>query len=191
MTRKNLSLLLTLICSLLLLAACSRTETKPADAPAASSKESPAGLSDPSSITSSESAAAPADVVQASAPEVELKAGGSAEAAVRVKIAEGYHINGNPASKFQIATALEVEAGEGINAGKPVYPPAVTKEFEFAKEPLQVYEKEAVIRLPLRADATAAKTSRLLRGKLKVQPCNDKVCFPPRTLDVSLPVNVK
>lgn len=134
---------------------------------------------------------APADVVQASALEVELKAGGTAEAVVRVKIAEGYHINGNPASKFQIATALEVGAGDGLNAGKPVYPPSMTKEFEFSKEPLQVYEGEAVIKLPLRAEASAAKTSRVLRGKLKVQPCNNKVCFPPRTLDVSLPVTVK
>ena len=171
-----------------MLAACSQTENKPADSPAATSTASPAQSV---AATPDSSAGAPADVVQASASEVELKAGGAAEATVRIKIADGYHINGNPASKFQIATALDVQTGEGLTAGQVIYPPSIKKTFEFSKEPIVVYVGEALVRQPLRAEAGAAKGSRTLHARLKVQPCDDKVCFPPRTLEVSIPVNVK
>jgi DsbC/DsbD-like thiol-disulfide interchange protein len=172
-----------------MLAACSQTANKPSDAPVSQTTATPVASSAATPETAA--AAAPADVVQASASEVELKAGGAAEATVRVRVADGYHINGNPASKFQIATALDVETGEGITAGQVVYPPSIKKTFEFSKEPIVVYVGEALIKQPLRAEAGAAKGSRTLRAKLKVQPCDDKVCFPPRTLEVSIPVNVK
>ena len=177
MRRTTLSLLCCVTLSLLL-AACSQSGNKPADAPAATSTATPAAVPAQTTAASSEAAAPPAEVVQASASGVELKAGGATVATVRVRVADGYHINGNPASKFQIATTLDVETGEGITVGQVVYPPSIKKTFEFSKEPIVVY-------------VGAAKGSRTLRGKLKVQPCDDKVCFPPRTLEVSLPVNVK
>lgn len=189
MTRTTLSLFGSVIISLML-AGCSRTENQPANAPAASSTATPAAST--ATTPAAETApAAPEDVVRASAPEVEIKAGGTVEAHVNVKIADGYHINGNPASKFQIATTLEVESGDDLTAAQPVYPPSVKKTFEFSKEPIVIYEGEAVIKQPLRAGPGAAKGSHTLRAKLRVQPCDNKVCFPPRTLDVSLPVNVK
>lgn len=189
MTRTTLSLFCSIVISLMLVG-CSQTANKPADAPAATPTQPPAA-STAATPAAETVPSAPAEVVQASAPEVEIKAGGTAEAHVNVKIADGYHINGNPASKFQIATTLEVEAADEITAAQPVYPPAVKKTFEFSKEAIVIYEGEAVIKQPLRAGAGAAKGSHTLRAKLRVQPCDNKVCFPPRTLDLSLPVNVK
>jgi len=188
MTRTTFSLFCLLIS--LALAGCSQTENKPAEAPAASTTATPAASS--AATPAGEAGPnAPEDVVQVSAPPVDITVGGAAEATVRLKIANGYHINGNPASKFQIATALEVASAEDITAAQPVYPPSVKKTFEFSKEPIVIYEGEAVIKQPLRAGATASKGSHSLRAKLRIQPCDNKVCFPPRTLDVSLPVNVK
>lgn len=134
----------------------------------------------------------PADVVQASASQVDMTTSGSAEATVNVKIANGYHINGNPAShKFLIATTLDVESSPGMTVGTPSYPKAISKKFSFANEPIMVYESEVDIKQPLRADAGSAKGTRNLRAKLRVQPCDDTVCYPPRTLEVSIPVSVK
>lgn len=164
---------------------CSQTENKTTTAPVASSTPAPA------SSAPAPEAGPPADVVQASAQEIALAAGGGAEAVVKIKIADGYHINGNPASKFQIATSLSVEQGEGVTAGKTVYPPSVSKKFSFSEEPITVYEGEAIIKQPLRAESSAKKGSQTLKGKLKVQPCDDHVCYPPRTLEVSIPVSVK
>lgn len=167
---------------MIFLAACSRSANYPPAGSATTSSETP---------KASPTEGPPADVVQANAPSVELTAGGSADALVTVKTATGYHINGNPASKFQIATALDVEANGGVTPGKVLYPPSASKKFSFSPDPIMVYEGEVVVKQQLRADKSAVKGARTLRGKLKVQPCDDTVCYPPRTMEVSIPINVK
>lgn len=133
----------------------------------------------------------PADVLQASASKVELQVGKPAQAEVRLTIKEGYHINANPPSQYQIATQLTVAQAEGITAAEPRYPASITKKFSFSDKPLAVYEKEAVISVPLTAQATAAKGERTLPARLRFQACDDQVCYPKRDLQVSIPVVVK
>lgn len=135
----------------------------------------------------------PADIVRAEAQGVELAAGGSsAEASVRLSIAPGYHITANPATlSYQIATQLNVEPSEGITAAKPVYPSSVMQKFAFEPQPFAVYEAEAVIKLPVSAEARAAKGSHALRARLRVQACDDQACYMPKTLNISIPVTVK
>ncbi len=60
----------------------------------------------------------------------------------------------------------------------------------FAEQPLSVYEGSAVIKLPLRADKSAAKGRHTLRAKVRVQPCNDQACLQPRDLDAAIPVTI-
>jgi thiol:disulfide interchange protein DsbD len=134
----------------------------------------------------------PSDLVRAEAQGVEMAAGGSAEAGVRLTIAEGYHITANPATlSYQIPTQLSVEPGEGITAGQPVYPPSLVRKFAFEPQPFAVYEREAVVKLPLRSEAGAAKGTRQLRLKLRVQACDDQSCYPPRNINTSIPVTIK
>jgi DsbC/DsbD-like thiol-disulfide interchange protein len=167
---------------LLALAACSKPEQANNNSPAA-----------PSSSGSPETATKqpPANIVTASAAEVQIASGGAAEVAVQLRIADGYHINANPASKYQIATTLDVAPASGITAGPPQYPPSLTKKFSFGPEPIAVYEGEATIKVQLKADASAAKGAQTLRAKLRVQPCDDLACYPPRNIEASLPINVK
>lgn len=181
MSRKVLWLSI-FIFSLFTLTACSRTEDKLPVVPTTSSTETP---------KASPNDGPPADVVRASVPQVELTTGTSAEALVTVKIATGFHINGNPSSKYQIATALSVDPKGGVTAGNATYPPSATKTFSFSPDPIKVYEGEVVIKQPLRAEPGATKGNQTLQAKLKVQPCDDNVCYPPRTLEVSIPINVK
>ena len=134
----------------------------------------------------------PADVVRVDAPAVRIMTNGSAEAAVRLTVAGGYHINANPPSfSYLKATELEVEPGGGISAGKPVYPPSLVKKFEFSEQPLAVYEGETIIRLPLRAVKTSAKEAHTLRAKVRVQACDQQACYPPRTIEITIPVTVE
>lgn len=175
--------LLTLIVFAVSFIACSRSQNKQSTALDSAATQSP---------TASQTDGPPADVVQANASLVELNSGGKAEASVTVKIAQGYHINGNPTSeKFQIATELAVDSTYGITAGKTLYPPSVSKKFSFSPEPIMVYENDVVIKQPLQASADSAKGNHSLRARLRVQPCDDSVCYPPRTLPVSIPVIVK
>ncbi|MFL6285286.1 MAG: protein-disulfide reductase DsbD domain-containing protein [Pyrinomonadaceae bacterium] len=129
--------------------------------------------------------------VVANVEEVKLDAGGSGEAVITLDIAEGFHVHSNPASdKFYIATEVKAEPREGLTPGKPTYPKPVTHRFEFSDKPLSVYEGRAVIRLPLRADKTAAKGRHTLSANIRVQPCNDQTCLPPRDINAAIPVVV-
>jgi hypothetical protein len=144
-----------------------------------------------SSPQAAPSPARPAQPVTATVEEVRLVAGGAAEANVRLDIAQGYHTHANPATdKFYIATELRTEPQEGITPGKPVYPPGASRKLGFAEKPLSLYEGSVVIKLPLRAEKNAAKGRHTLHAKLRVQPCNDEACLPPRDIDAPIPVTI-
>ena len=131
-------------------------------------------------------------IVRASAEITEVRAGETAEAAVRLSIAEGYHVNANPVTeKFLIPTSLEVKPEAGITAEKITYPKPLTKKFPFAEAPLAVYEGEARITLLVRAPRDAAPGQHALVARLRVQPCDDEKCYPPMTVTTSIPVTIR
>lgn len=167
--------------TLLLLSACGKPEqsTTAPDTAGNANSGSPGGKEPP------------ADVVRAEASRLEVKPGSSAEALVKLTIANGYHINANPPSfSYLKATELSVEPSEGITPGKAVYPSSITRTFGFSKEPLAVYEGETAIRLPLTVAADAKKGPHTLKGKLRIQACDDEACYPPKTIDMPLSVTV-
>ncbi len=131
------------------------------------------------------------DVVKVSAAGFSIPAGGSGEATIALSISPGYHVNGNPATfPYLIATQVTAGAAEGITADKPVYPTAEKKKFAFAEEPLAVYEGDAKIKLPLRADANSKGTISVPIN-LRVQACDQEKCFPPDTLNATISVEVR
>jgi DsbC/DsbD-like thiol-disulfide interchange protein len=177
------SLLLFISLSILLsFSACSKTR----GGPTATSTPAPNGLPPTTSPISSVS------FVKANAAEVQIAAGGSAEATVRLTIQSGYHLNANPASDSYLkATELTVQTMDGVSVGFVTYPTAVTKTFSFAKKPLAVYEGETEIKVMLKAAKSAPKSQRSLAANLNVQACDDQVCYVPGRIDLSIPVTVK
>jgi hypothetical protein len=146
----------------------------------------------PSSPSPAPGISSSADIVKVPSPAASVPAGGSADATVTLSISAGFHVNANPAT-FSYLIPTEVTNGkvEGITAGKPVYPVAVKRKFQFANEPLAVYEGDAQIRLPLRAEKSAAKGVRSLPVYVRVQACDHEQCFPPATLTTTMAVEVK
>jgi DsbC/DsbD-like thiol-disulfide interchange protein len=166
----------------LLCSACASGSQPAADAPPAASSPSVKFAPTPQPAP---------QVVTATAEEARAAAGGAGEAVVRLDIAEGWHVNANPPSdKFYIGTEVQAAAQGGVTPGKPVYPPALTKKFQFSDQPLAVYEGRAVVRVPLRADAAAEKGRRTLRARVRYQPCNDRECLQPRTIETDIPLTV-
>src|ERR1700730_909193 len=130
--------------------------------------------------------------VKASAADVQIPAGGSAEATVTLTIQPGYHVNANPPTlPYLRATEVSVQTVEGVSVGFITYPNPLTKKFSFAEKPLAVYEGSAAIKVTLKATPTAAKGARSLPAKLNVQACDDQVCYPPGTLELSIQATVK
>lgn len=131
-------------------------------------------------------------IVKASAEPVEVRAGGTADTAVRLSIASGYHVNANPATeRFLISTALAVKPEEDMRAEKIAYPKPLTKKFAFAEVPLAVYEGDASITFTIRAARNAEPGQRSLAARVRVQPCDDEKCYPPMTVETSIPITIR
>lgn len=132
------------------------------------------------------------DVVKAQPQEATLAPGESAEMLVMVQIQNGYHVNANPPSQpYLKATELELKPADGISVESVTYPDPLLRTFSFSETPLKVYEGNTQLKVRLKADNKAAPGKHNLAAKLRVQACDDKVCYAPGALDVVVPVNVK
>lgn len=162
---------------LLLAAACTK--------PAADSNQPSTGSSEPPQIAST-------DVVKVTPEELTLAKGESAYVNVRLQIQNGYHINANPPTyPYLKATELELTPANGISVDFVSYPDPLTKSFSFADEPLKVYEGETIVKAMLKAGPSAETGTHNLSAKLRVQACDDTVCYPPGVMDLTVPVAVK
>ncbi|MEM6854628.1 MAG: thioredoxin domain-containing protein [Planctomycetota bacterium] len=95
---------------------------------------------------------------------------------VVLSIAEGYHVNANPASlDGLVATTVSAEAGEV----EVTYPPAAIERYLFTDEPLSVYEGR--IEIMVQADASVDAIT------LTTQACTDSACLAPETRTLKLP----
>ncbi len=161
-------------------AACSKTVSNSAPESAGSPATSPTARR----ITSE-------SVVKAAALRVEIPAGGSAEATVRLTIQSGYHVNANPPTfPYLKATALEISPADGVSVAFVTYPKAVNKKFAFAEKSLAVYEGETDLKATLKTEKAAKKGERSIPALLRIQACDDQVCYPPGTLELAIPVNI-
>jgi DsbC/DsbD-like thiol-disulfide interchange protein len=161
-------------------AACS----KPAPNSASESGSAPAASPAAQRITSE-------GVVKAAPQRVEIPAGGSAEATVRMTIQSGYHVNANPPTfSYLKPTVLEISPSDGVSVAFVTYPKAVEKKFAFAEGLLAVYEGNTDVKAMLKADKAAKKGERSVPALLRIQACDDQVCYPPGTIELAIPVNV-
>lgn len=167
--------------ALLIISACS----KPADNSNNQSASSVAQTPGPRRITSE-------SVVKATAEPVAIAAGSPAQAIVRLAIQSGYHVNANPPTfTYLKATELIIPSSDGISATSVSYPSPLSRKFAFAGKPLAVYEGEAEIKAAIKADNTASKGEHSIAAQLRVQACDDQVCYPPGQIEVRIPVTVK
>lgn len=173
---------LALLLLTLVLIGCSKA---PTNNTANTTSSSNANANDPPAINS-------VDVVKAQPQEATLAPGGSGETVVLVQITNGYHVNANPPSQpYLKPTELELKPAEGISVGFIVYPDPLVKKFSFSETPLKVYEGNTQLKVNLKADKKAAPGKHNLSAKLRVQACDDKVCYAPGALDLVVPVNIK
>lgn len=162
---------------LLLSAACTK--------PTGEANQSSTGNSEPPRIAST-------DVVKATPEELTLAKGESGYLNVHLQIRNGYHVNANPPTfPYLKATEIEITPANGISVDFVRYPDALTKTFAFAEEPLKVYEGETIVKAMIKAGPSAQTGRHNLSAKLRVQACDDTVCYPPGVMDLTVPVTVK
>ena len=174
MRRLSVFVISVIAITLLFLAGCSKPATNSGPAPSQPSQRE---------VRSS------ADVVSFGGTGTAMSGDNNGEALVMLNIESGYHVNANPATyPYLIATEVTADKVEGIETGKAAYPPAKKQKFEFADEPLAVYEGQVEVRLPIKV---ASKGSRSLPLNVRVQACDHEKCFPPASLKTDVAVEVK
>jgi hypothetical protein len=92
-----------------------------------------------------------------------------------------------------IATQVTAGKVDGIKTGNPVYPAAGKKKFQFADQPLAVYEGEVLITLKVAyGDVnTGPSGPRSLPITVLVQACDEEKCYPPATVKSTIELTVK
>ncbi len=109
--------------------------------------------------------------------------GDTAGMVVRVAIEDGWHTNSNqPTYDYLIATDVKLQLPPGWQAaGAPRYPAGQMKQFDFAADPISVYEGEVLIRSSLETPPGAAPGTYPIRASVTYQACDDKMCLAPVT----------
>jgi thioredoxin:protein disulfide reductase len=117
--------------------------------------------------------------------------GRTVQAAVVLDIPEGFHVNANRTlGKFAIPTTVKIEAPDGVRVGAVSFPRAKVQRLAFSKEPLALYEGRAVARFAVTFPAGFQTGVAELRAKVRYQACNNEVCYPPTTREITMPIAV-
>lgn len=120
-----------------------------------------------------------------------MRLGKSADAVVTASVGIGFHVQANPVSQPNlVATALVLEPNEMFDVGEITYPEGKTYRLQNSDRDLKTYDGSFDIKVSLKANAKAKAGKAEVKGKVKFQACNDKICFFPSSAPVTIPVMV-
>jgi DsbC/DsbD-like thiol-disulfide interchange protein len=118
--------------------------------------------------------------------------GRTVQGTIVMDVPAGYHVNSSrPLEKFLIATQLQIEAPKGIRVGPILYPRPLLRSVKFSKSKVSVFEGRATMRFSVTVPRGFTGNSAELKARLRFQSCNDDLCFPPQTREVSMWLNVE
>ena len=115
---------------------------------------------------------------------------GTADAAIALRLREGYHVNSNtPSDAYFIPLRLTWNPGP-VEAVAVVFPKPQMEKLAFSEKPVSIFTGSFEVITKFKASAGAAPGQNVVTGKLRYQACNDRMCLAPRTIDLSLPVEI-
>jgi hypothetical protein len=116
---------------------------------------------------------------------------GEVTGSLKLHLQTGYHVNSNaPNEEYLIPLRLTWDPA-AVETVAVQYPKPVTEKSDFSDKPLSVYNGNFEILTRFRRSAKASPGPGFLNGKLRYQACNDKMCLPPKTLEVKVPLLVE
>ena len=139
-------------------------------------------------------AAAPADPVvwKPAPPAAPVKAGSRFNVKLIAQVQDGWHVYSlKPMAEGPIATRIWIAGGQPFSLSGAVRAPEprAMQDPSFGME-VELYEGEAVFMLPVRVAAGAAPGAQKLTVSASYQSCNNKLCLPPKTVKVEVPVTI-
>ena len=139
--------------------------------------------------------AAPADPVAwklEEAPAKQVKLGARFNLKLVAKIQEGWHLYSlKPVPEGPIPTRIWLPEGQPFQLAGAVQAaePQTIQDPSFNME-VELYEGEAAFTLPVRVAPGASGGAQTLVVNASYQSCNNKICLPPKTVKVEIPITV-
>ena len=120
-----------------------------------------------------------------------IKRGATADLKLAATLNEGFHANSHtPSDENLIPLKLTWEPGV-VTAKDVVYPKPKVEKYAFSDKPLSVVTGQFDLTTKFVVAANAPTGNSTVTGKLRYQACNSNACFPPKTVEVKLPVSVQ
>ena len=130
-------------------------------------------------------------IVTVKAPLAQLAAGSSGEVIVSVEVAEGFHVQANPAAdEFLIPLSLEFETPEGVSVGDPRYPKPEKHTLTGSEQVLLTYHGKIDVPLQLKVSADVGQGPQTLNGTMRYQACDRRTCRSPQSVKFTLGLRV-
>jgi len=120
-----------------------------------------------------------------------VPAGSRFKAAILLHIEQDWHINAHkPTLDYLIGTSVSIDGPSAITLKSATYPKAKTLEFDFAGDAIDVYENTAPVILDMSVPDTLSPGVYTIKGKARIQACNNIACLSPVNMNISFPVEV-
>lgn len=127
----------------------------------------------------------------APATKLHAKRGATVSARIHAQLKPGYHVNSNtPNDDYLIPLKLTWSA-DPLSVAQVVYPKPQTEKASFSEKPLSVFSGDFEIETKFKVPANATSGPAIATGKLRYQACNDRMCLPPKTVEIPLTVMVE
>jgi hypothetical protein len=122
---------------------------------------------------------------------VSAKRSETVDAKIAVQLRSGFHVNSDkPSDAYLIPLKLTWEASD-LQVADTIYPKPRMETYEFTSKPLSVFTGDFDIVTRFKVPPKAQTGAVVLLGKLRYQACNEKMCLPPRTVEVRLPIDIR
>jgi thiol:disulfide interchange protein DsbD len=122
---------------------------------------------------------------------LEVRPGGSARAAITVRLPEGFHMNSDkPRDENLIPITVSMEAVPAVTGATAAFPEPLDLKQEGEPVPLRVFEREFAIGVQVSVAADAAAGAHKLPLRVRYQACDEKQCYLPITAPLALNLSV-
>jgi len=122
---------------------------------------------------------------------VAAKRGSMAQVRLHVLLKPGFHVNSNTPSEDYLIPLKLTWTPAPLDSPMVSYPKPQMEKYSFSDKPISVFTGDFELNTTFKVPANATVGASVVTGKLRYQACNDKSCFPPKTLEVKLPVQVQ
>jgi len=109
---------------------------------------------------------------------------------IPVSILPGFHVNSNtPSDDYLIPLKVTWTSLGALEGGQVTFPKA--EKIQVGDQALSVFTGKFDLVVNFKVSAKAAAGPGVASGKVGYQACNSNTCFPPKTVEISVPYQIQ